>query len=178
MLPPAALPGDDVGDEEVDDAVDDSMAVDATESVFGVVKTKDIDPTNAGVISATAGISAIAGMPHNSFITPLRPPTIAGASSAVAGSSSTAGISSSALMPPPAAISSAAFVSSSAALFAEGVPDDHPADGDLTESEPSLEELLEAAPLLRAQVLSFVERLDSWCSLMEHHKVGKKNKKE
>src|ERR1700677_1574467 len=68
-----------------------------------------------------------------------------------------------------------------AALFAPSAPDDDtapPVADELDESEPGLEELLQRAPLLRAQLISMVRELDSWCSLMQHHKSTKGSNKE
>jgi hypothetical protein len=50
-------------------------------------------------------------------------------------------------------------------LFAEGVPD---APGDLVEQ----------APAFCAQLVSMLNTLDSWNSLVEHYKASKKSKKD
>jgi hypothetical protein len=63
-------------------------------------------------------------------------------------------------------------------LFAEGVPDAPGGHDDLDESEPSLDNLVEQAPAFRAQLVSMLNTLDSWSSLVEHYKASKKSKKD
>ncbi len=66
-----------------------------------------------------------------------------------------------------------------AELFGEGVPDTGVrGDDELEESEPSLDGVLLRAPLLRAQLVSMLEELDSWTSLMQHSKDSNKAKKK
>jgi hypothetical protein len=63
-------------------------------------------------------------------------------------------------------------------LFAEGVPDAPGSHDDLDKSEPSLDDLVEQAPAFRAQLVSMLNTLDSWSSLVEHYKASKKSKKD
>jgi hypothetical protein len=63
-------------------------------------------------------------------------------------------------------------------LFAEGVPNAPGGHDDLDESEPSLDDLVEQAPAFRAQLVSMLNTLDSWSSLVEHYKASKKSKKD
>ncbi|KAN0141442.1 hypothetical protein V8E53_000687 [Lactarius tabidus] len=63
-------------------------------------------------------------------------------------------------------------------LFAEGVPDAPGGHDDLDESEPSLNDLVEQAPAFCAQLVSMLNTLDSWSSLVEHYKASKKSKKD
>ena len=49
------------------------------------------------------------------------------------------------------------------------------ADDELNESEPSLEELVIKGKELRAQLVSALNELDSWTSLVHHYKKSKNN---
>ncbi|KAN0134001.1 hypothetical protein V8E53_008219 [Lactarius tabidus] len=111
--------------------------------------------SDAGVRSSAAGVRS----------------STAGVRSSAAGvRSSTAGVRS----------STAGEHSSTAggSLFAEGVPDAPGGHDDLDESEPSLDDLVEQAPAFRAQLVSMLNTLDSWSSLVEHYKASKKSKKD
>lgn len=110
-------------------------------------------------VSFPTSLSAFPGTSPKFTSTPHTSTVMSGYSSAIPGSSSAA----------------------TAALFAPSVPDDDtapPVADELDESEPGLEELLQRAPLLRAQLISMVRELDSWCSLMQHHKSTKGANKE
>ncbi|KAN0131260.1 hypothetical protein V8E53_010964 [Lactarius tabidus] len=63
-------------------------------------------------------------------------------------------------------------------LFAEGVPDALGGHDDLDESEPSLDNLVEQAPAFCAHLVSMLNTLDLWNSLVEHYKASKKSKKD
>ncbi|KAN0140691.1 hypothetical protein V8E53_001518 [Lactarius tabidus] len=63
-------------------------------------------------------------------------------------------------------------------LFAEGVPDAPGSNDDLDESEPSLDDLVQQAPAFCAQLVSMLNTLDSWSSLVVHYKASKKSKKD
>ena len=52
------------------------------------------------------------------------------------------------------------------------------ADDELEESEPSLNELVEKGKELRAKLVSALNELDSWTSLVQHYKKSKKTKSE
>ncbi|KAN0134964.1 hypothetical protein V8E53_007338 [Lactarius tabidus] len=118
--------------------------------------------SNAGVRSSATGVrSSAAGVCSST----------AGVCSSAAGvCSSTAGVHS-----------STAGERSSAAgglLFAEGVPDAPGGHDDLDKSEPSLNDLVEQALAFCAQLVSMLNMLDSWSSLVEHYKASKKSKKD
>jgi hypothetical protein len=79
----------------------------------------------------------------------------------------------------PSAIPS--LSAAAATLFGEGVPDRQippPSDEELDESEPSLDELFDAAPKIWAKLVSFLNELDTWCSLMKHHRAAKDKRKK
>ncbi|KAN0129809.1 hypothetical protein V8E53_012379 [Lactarius tabidus] len=163
-------------------ARDDAMAVDVSDPQGPDINRpvpEFVRPTRSNVAQVPGSSSAVQG---SSAITLNHPPSAiqklrrlrssaAGVRLSAAGvHSSTAGV-----------CSSTAGERSSAAggsLFAEGVPDAPGGHDDLDESEPSLDDLVEQAPAFRAQLVSMLNTLDSWSSLVEHYKASKKSKKD
>jgi hypothetical protein len=145
------------------------------------VTERDVGTAFAVPVSAASHIvGTSSGTPENAT------PTIQGHSSTIVGSSS-ATVCSSAV---PTSSSSATVCSSAvptssssaaaATLFAEGVTDSkfnaRPSDEELAESEPSVEEMIQQAPLFHVQLITMLHELDSWSSLMEHHTNARKSK--
>ncbi|KAN0141509.1 hypothetical protein V8E53_000754 [Lactarius tabidus] len=147
----------------VDDTADDAMAVD----MVLPVTERDVGTAFAVPVSAASHIvGTSSGTPETAT------PTIQGHSSTIVGSSS-ATVCSSAV---PTSSSSAAADT----LFAEGVTDSkfnaRPSDEELAESELSVEEMIQRAPLFCTQLIAMLHELNSWSSLMEHHTNARKSK--
>ncbi|KAN0141880.1 hypothetical protein V8E53_000342 [Lactarius tabidus] len=183
-------------------ARDDAMAVDVSDPQGPdinrpvpefVRQTRSNIAQVPGSSSAVQGSSAITLNHPPSAIQKLPAPMIESAappsSSAAVRPSQTARLSDAGVCSSAAGVrSSTAGVCSSTAgerssaaggsLFAEGVPDAPGGHDDLDESEPSLDNLVEQAPAFCAQLVSMLNTLDSWSSLVEHYKASKKSKKD
>ncbi|KAN0141768.1 hypothetical protein V8E53_000230 [Lactarius tabidus] len=183
-------------------ARDNAMAVDVSDPQGPDINRpapEFVRPTRSNVAqvpgssSAVQGSSAITLNHPPSAIQKLPAPMIESAtppsSSAAVRPSQTARLSDAGVRSSTAGVrSSTAGVRSSTAgerssaaggsLFTEGVPDAPGGHDDLDESEPSLNDLVEQAPAFRAQLVSMLNTLDSWSSLVEHYKASKKSKKD
>ncbi|KAN0136388.1 hypothetical protein V8E53_005756 [Lactarius tabidus] len=183
-------------------ARDDAMAVDVSDPQGPDINRpvpEFVQPTQSniaqvpGSFSAVQGSSAITLNHLPSAIQKLPAPMIESAappsSSAAVRPSQTARLSDAGVcLSATGVCSSAAGVRLSTAgerssaagslLFAEGVPDAPGSHDDLDESEPSLDNLVEQAPAFCAQLVSMLNTLDSWSSLVEHYKASKKSKKD
>ncbi|KAN0141411.1 hypothetical protein V8E53_000656 [Lactarius tabidus] len=162
---PALIPGEDAV-EDAEDGLDDeigdnAMAVDVCEPAPPAVKQAPtaVQPARTISVSATANIS------ETSSAILLR----------TTGSPFTAASTTKSNIIP------ISLSTAGASLFREGAADQRdptPADEELEESEPSIDGIMSAAAVLHTLLSSFLLELDSYCSLMKHHKATKENKKD
>jgi hypothetical protein len=154
---------EDAEDSLDDEIGDNAMAVDVREPAPPAVEQAPtaVQPARTISVSATANIS------QTLSAILLRPPTT-GSPFAAASTTKSDII--------PISLSTAG-----ASLFREGAADQRdptPADEELEESEPSIDGMMSAAAVLCTLLSSFLLELDSYCSLMKHHKATKENKKD
>ncbi|KAN0141874.1 hypothetical protein V8E53_000336 [Lactarius tabidus] len=147
------------------------------------VTERDVGAAFAVPVSAASHIvGTSSGTPENAT------PTIQGHLSTIVGSSSATvrlsavPTSSSSATVRLSAVPTSSSSAAAATLFAEGVTDSkfnaRPSNEELAESEPSVEEMIQRAPLFCMQLIAMLHELDSWSSLMEHHTNARKSRED